>query len=316
MRAGLESQQPAKAEADFKKAIAVAPQNSLGYTKLGMWRLMHKDFKGADALFEQALTHNPRDAQAVQGLVSSLQSQKKPDEAIARLTAQIAKTPDMSFYYQLMGALQAAQKDWSGAENSLRKAIAVDKNNITAYMSLGQLEAAHKSADQAAAVYQDAINANPGDARPYVQLALLQDARGNWQQAEQLYQKALQAQPDFPVAANNLAYLMLQRGGNVDIALSLAQSARRGMPDSPYTAGTLAWAYYLKGIYGLAVDLLQDATKQAPGNATLQYHLGLAYWKKNDVVHAREHLQKALAIDPNGADSAEVRKALFAVSKG
>ena len=125
----------------------------------------------------------------------------------------------------------------------------------------------------------------------------------------------MQAQPDFPVAANNLAYLMLQRGGNVDVALSLAQSARRGMPDSPYTAGTLAWAYYLKGIYGVAVDLLQDATKQVPGNATLQYHLGLAYWKKNDVVHAREHLEKALAIDPNSAESAEVRKALLALNK-
>jgi tetratricopeptide (TPR) repeat protein len=46
--------------------------------------------------------------------------------------------------------------------------------------------------------------------------------RNEWQKAQDLYQKALQIQPDYPVAANNLGYLMLNRSGNVNVALSLA----------------------------------------------------------------------------------------------
>ena len=53
------------------------------------------------------------------------------------------------------------------------------------------------------------------------------------------------------MAANNLAYLMLENGENVDVALTMAQTARRAMPDSPNSADTLAWAYYYKGTYGL-----------------------------------------------------------------
>jgi len=51
-----------------------------------------------------------------------------------------------------------------------------------------------------------------------------------------MYQQALNIQPDNPLASNNLAYVMLQQGGNVDVALAMAQTARRGMPDSPQAA--------------------------------------------------------------------------------
>jgi len=53
--------------------------------------------------------------------------------------------------------------------------------------------------------------------------------------------------------------VLLQSGGNVDVALSLAQTARRGMPDSPNAADTLGWVYYQKGAYRSAIDLFQEA---------------------------------------------------------
>lgn len=66
----------------------------------------------------------------------------------------------------------------------------------------------------------------------------------------------------------------------VDVATSLARVARQKMPDPPNVADTLAWAYYHKGAYGLAVDLLQEALKKAPDNPTFHYHLGLTYQKE------------------------------------
>ena len=88
---------------------------------------------------------------------------------------------------------------------------------------------------------------------------LLEESRGNLDTAEAYYKRSLQIQPRQPIAANNLAYRMLQHDEEIDLALTLAETARQAMPDSPNTADTLAWAYYHKGTYQFARDLLEDA---------------------------------------------------------
>jgi tetratricopeptide (TPR) repeat protein len=127
-----------------------------------------------------------------------------------------------------------------------------------------------------------------------------------------LYQQALNISPDHPLASNNLAYVILEQGGNVDVAMNMAQTARRGMPDSPNAADTLGWAYYHKGIYQSAISQFQEALKLnekngAPDDAVLHYHLGLAYQKANQMSLARQQLEKAVKINPEYADA---RKAL------
>ena len=158
------------------------------------------------------------------------------------------------------------------------------------------------------------IRENPKDVRAYVGFGTLEERRGNWQSAQKLYQNALLIQPDQPAAANNLSYLLLEHGGNTDHALALAQTARRAMPDSPNTADTLAWAYYKKGIYNSAVDLLEEVTRKVPQNPTYYYHLGLAYEKSNKVAQARSTFQRALQIDPKSPHADEIHQALADLS--
>jgi cellulose synthase operon protein C len=50
------------------------------------------------------------------------------------------------------------------------------------------------------------------------------------------------------VVANQLAYIYLEHGGDVNVALGLAQQAKQKMPDSPNVADTLGWAYYKSGL--------------------------------------------------------------------
>jgi tetratricopeptide (TPR) repeat protein len=138
----------------------------------------------------------------------------------------------------------------------------------------------------------------------------LEEGRGNSQRAEDLYKQALDLDANNATAANNLGYLLLERGGDTNYALSLAQIARRGMPDSANAADTLAWAYYHKGIYDSAIDLLQEAIKRVPQNATYRYHLGLTYQRLSKVSLARESLQQALVIDPQSKRADEIRHAL------
>jgi cellulose synthase operon protein C len=96
---------------------------------------------------------------------------------------------------------------------------------------------------------------------------------------------------------------MVERGQNLDVALSLAQTARQKDPDSPDSADTLAWVYYHKGTYESARDLLEDAVKAAPDNAYVQLHLGMTYNKLNQRGDAEAHLKKAASLAPNSAIS-------------
>ena len=164
-------------------------------------------------------------------------------------------------------------------------------------------------------VYERALQANPHDARLYVALATIQDAQGQWQQAETNYQQALQILPDYPLAENNLAYLMLDHGGNVDVALALAQKARRGLPDLPNSADTLGWAYFNENVFNSAIDLLQEAIKGDPKNPTFHYHLGMAYEKSNNYDMAKKQYESALEIDPNFGQTSDIRKRLSELSQ-
>ena len=118
---------------------------------------------------------------------------------------------------------------------------------------------------------------------------------GDWQKAQSLHEKALAIQPDYAPAANDLAYLMLEHGGDLNVALTLAQTARRGLPTLPNSADTLGWAYYHGGSFSVAAPLLEEAVKKEPSNSTYHYHLGLTYQKLKQPARARAELQRPSA---------------------
>jgi Flp pilus assembly protein TadD len=120
----------------------------------------------------------------------------------------------------------------------------------------------------------------------------------------------MQLDPNSAVAANNLAYLMVENGQNVDVALTMAQTARRLLPDSPQTADTLAWIYYYKGNYGAARELLESALKISPNDASMHFHLGMTYSKLYDKADAQQHLKKAVALAPNTKTAKDASDAL------
>ena len=82
------------------------------------------------------------------------------------------------------------------------------------------------------------------------------------------------------------------------------------MPDAADVADTLGWAYYQKGTYNLAEDLLTEALRKSPQNPTYNYHVGMVYQKLNLSTQARQHLEKALQINPKFAHADDARRAL------
>jgi tetratricopeptide (TPR) repeat protein len=311
--AEISRQKYSDAEQDAQQAMQRAPQSPAPLAQMGTIQLAQKHYADAEKFYREALDKDPSSTEGLSGLMNTYFVQKQVDQAIAAANAQIAKSPNNANFYDLLGtAMFNGKKDLPGAETALRKAVELDKNNSDALEKLGKVQVQEGASDKALALYLQSIKDNPRDVTFYILSGELYEAKKDWDHAKTMYQQALSIAPDHPLASNNLAYVILEQGGNVDVAMGLAQTARRGMPDSPNAADTLGWAYYHKGIYQSAIDQFREALRMSeklgePDDADLHYHLGLAYQKANQNALARQQLEKAVKLRPDDADA---RKAL------
>ncbi len=301
---------PDKAEADLKTAMSVAPQSPLAYLELGKIRFSQKRYPEGLTLLEQALQYDPNSVEALRLVVSYDLFQKQPDKALARVNAQIEKSPKNSAFYDLLAGLQLQNKNLDQAAATAQKALLLNSNDGEAATLYSRIEVQRGQTAEAISVWENWLASHPNDAAALALLGTLEEATGDMAKAEADYRKALEIQPNQPVAANNLAYRMLANGENVDVALTLAQTARRDMPNSPDAADTLAWAYYYKGAYGFARDLLENAIKTEPNSASMQYHLGMVYSKLGDKSNALIHLKKAVSLAPDSSTAKDANAAL------
>lgn len=300
----------APAEADFAFAMKIAPKYAPAYFQLGRIRFAEKKFADGAALLDQSLEYDPNSVASEKMLVGYDLLQKQPQKAMTRLNAQIAKCPRNSGFLDLMAEFLIQVHEYGQASVAAQRAMQMNYGDGDAVMLYAEIEQRSGQTANAVKAWEQWLNTHRYDAHAVAVLGTLEESRGNLDQAETYYKRALQLQPDQALAANNLAYLMLERNENADVALTLAQIARHGMPESPATADTLAWAYYYKGAYAFARDLLEDALKTDPDSAARHYHLGMVYLRLADKQSATAHLRKAISLSPNTPTANSAKAAL------
>ncbi len=305
-----------EAERDVRRAISVAPQSAFGYVELGNLRFAQKQYTDAAKAYQDALDRNAGSMDALRGLMNTYNAEKQPDKAIAAAQAQVSKSPENSNFYELLGsALFHSKKDLGGAEAAFQKAATLDGHNADAWIQLCQVQATKGEIDQAIATGEDGLKLNPHQSGLDILMGDLYVARSDWKKAEDAYQAALVVSPQNPIASNDLARVILDSGGNVDVALSLAQTAQKQLPNSPAVVDTFGWIYYHRGMYQLAMTSLQEALaleqkSQLSEDPDIQYHLGMTYEKTKQPALAREHFEDALKADPNYRGASEIRAEL------
>jgi tetratricopeptide (TPR) repeat protein len=140
-------------------------------------------------------------------------------------------------------------------------------------------------------------------------IGMLHAKRNDLGAARAAYERALAANPRAGVAANNLAWIYTQTGGDLKEALRLAQVANEEMR-RPESEDTLGWVYHQLGMTTHALAAFESARRRAPENPTYHYHAGLAYAQAGDRARASAALQKALGLDPRLAGAREAYASL------
>jgi len=314
--ADIDRKNYATADENIHRSLEKQPNNPGAYVQLGNLRMAQTQFADAQRAYQQALDQDPNSTDALGGVLNVDLVQKQPDRAIATAKTQLAIYPKNVGFHIMMGQLLLEQKkDLAGAEQEFKQASDLDKKNSEAMVKLGLVQNLRGATDQALQTYLDGAKINPKEVAFYLLAGGIYEAKQDWDNAKQQYQKVLQIQPDNPLASNNLAYVMLEQGGNVEVAFAMAQTARRQFPDNPNSADTLGWAFYHKGVYTSAITQFKAALKKEPDNALFNYHLGLAYAKSGQAALARQQLDRVLKINPNFPDVDQLRRAL-AEAKG
>ncbi|MCX7936277.1 MAG: tetratricopeptide repeat protein [Chlorobi bacterium] len=122
---------------------------------------------------------------------------------------------------------------------------------------------------------------------------------GLQERALEFYNRLVFFEPDNAAAANNLAYLLAERGERLGYALELAQRALDSDSTNPSFLDTYGWILYKLGRYREAGDYLERAVAHSPhASATLFEHLGDNYSKLGVVDRARYWWRRALDADP------------------
>jgi len=303
------------AEETYLKAIELAPKFAPAHVKLGLvYRYMHRR-DDSRSQFDKALKINPLQVDALTMLVADYMSDQQFDQAIEiaeRHREHVRENNAMvAFLNYLEARVYLVKGEPVEAEEKLKAALELNPAMVEVYRALASLYASLGRVGEARSQYESLLEQDPNSLSAYMALGIIAEQEGMNDEAEAHYRKLLSIKNDFAPAANNLAWRIMDSGGNIDEALKFAQIAKKNMQNSPTVMDTLGWAYYQKGRYPLAASEFSDAVELAPDHPVIHYHLGMALHKNKQNDQAKIHLKKALELDSGFEGAEEARSVLM-----
>lgn len=160
---------------------------------------------------------------------------------------------------------------------------------------------------------------------PYLRRAciLLADhhVRGGRQEvAASWYERAVRAEPDDPDLLNVLGYHYARHGINLDRAVIVLEKADRLAAERELPArrqalikDSLGWCHRMRGELPLAVAVLEEADRLAPGMRVIREHLAETYRALGERDRASALYLDLLARSPG--DNTAYREALLAIGR-
>ena len=314
VRAALASRDVAAADAQLTTLLKEYPQSGTVHVLEGTLGLLRKDVPGAERAFKKAAELAPTSIEATAGLILIELSTGRGPAARARAEGLTTRSPADVDALVLAARTYASLKDLPKTEEVLRRAIEVDAARTEPYAMLARVYLEQSKMDQALTEFQTLAQRQPKSVGARTMVAAILQTQNKREEAKKAYRETLAVDSTAAVAANNLAWMMVEDNGNLDDALQLVQTARIKLPDSPEVNDTLGWIYYKKGLHSQAIAAFKQSVDKQPNTATFQYHLGLAAAKAGQFTQARQALEAALRLDPKSADAGEAKAALSRLS--
>jgi tetratricopeptide (TPR) repeat protein len=290
------------------KVLKVAAENSANnadiHRQLGILNLAKKNVPVALKEFRLAWDLQPGSKQLMENVVLGFVMERQTASGIDLLQQAIASRPN-----DAMLRVELAQMYfWRGRREdgiaALQTAMKLAPANPESYILLADVYSSDNKADQAIELLTTATQKRAIDSDLLVRAGMIYERLQRWNEARDAYQRSLESDSFNAIAKNNLASVLADHGGDLNLALTLAQQAKESMVDNLAVTNTLGWIYYKRQLYGMAVKYLEDCAKKDQKNATFQYEFGMTQWKLGHAAEARGLLVKALELDSHFPEAA------------
>ncbi|HNX31911.1 MAG TPA: tetratricopeptide repeat protein [Holophaga sp.] len=328
-RIQLQTGRFAEALQTYRKAEALRPSPRLSYFQ-GLCLMCLGRLSEAETIWRELFASKvlpSEDPQFLQNArfyhAADLLMQGRPRDMLALLDGW----PESGNQGELLALrVQAAiqTKDWKGAYASLEEGMLrfseqalfqaakelppglLKEKTITrkdAVQALAQLDCENMAAlwnefrqwEQCLEMVQLALKASPAK-RPdlYMMQSNALDQLGRPAEAIQALREAQKLDPAFPMLQNNLGYLLLENGGDLQEASQLIASAMAQDPKNGSTMDSWGWALYKQGKFKEAEEALRKAVTLTPLSPEIRKHLGEVLLKLDRPEEALEQWERAL----------------------
>jgi tetratricopeptide (TPR) repeat protein len=236
---------------------------------------------------------DPANRIALRALLEQELARGHADAARARIAALARRHPESASLLALHGQVLAVAGRAGEAAALFDRALALSPDEPGALAGRAELARRRGDLRGAAELFDRAARGEPGEPSHALAAAQCWLAAGEPAQAEPRLRALVRSNPELAAAANDLAWILAQRGESLDLALALARRAA-AQARGPEVLDTLGLVLHRRGEHAEAVEVLREALALAPGYATARYHLGLAHAAQGQPERAREALREAL----------------------
>jgi tetratricopeptide (TPR) repeat protein len=262
--------------------------------------LQSKRYADAEAEFRAALRLDPQDPDLHFSLGAALGLEGDWDGMIAEVREDLRLKPNSELAHIALGVALENKGDWDGAATELREALRLNPNSDTAHFGLDRALDQKDDLDGAIAEYREALRLNPSIDGAHVGLGIALGDKGDLDGAIAEYREALRLDPKNGSAHDNLG-AALGNKGDWDGAISEYREALRLNPKNGGAHAALGVGLGSKGDWEGAVVEEREALRLNPNLVEAHFNLGFALEKKGDLRGALEEYRAAYLLDPKNA---------------
>jgi tetratricopeptide (TPR) repeat protein len=303
-----------EARAELNVMLAAEPNHPDVLFQLAALDSVTGKWKEAEAGYRKSYEVNPANTRGLLALAASMTARHQADQALSLLQAEVKKNPqrnDLRFtlatFADRTGHLNIAIPELEGL---LGRIAPNSKGAAQAHTLVSECYLNNRQFQKALEHIEAARKLEPDNPEVLHFLGLVYDKLGRGPEARKAYEAALKQNGNDGIILNNLAYLIVENGGDPDLALTYAQRARQQMPHEPGFADTVGVIYLKKNLVDNALEIFEDIVRKNPGYAVFRLHLGEALLRKGETAKARKELRVALASQPSIEEAAQIRELL------
>jgi putative PEP-CTERM system TPR-repeat lipoprotein len=282
----------------FASATESKPQETAARIRLGQIAMLSGDPERGIKELEAASAIEGAPMQADLALIAGYMRRNESAKALEAATALAKKLPREPIAFQVLGAVQAARKDFAAARASFAQALALDPTYLPAVQSLARLDLADRKPADARARFEAVLAKEPNNELALLGLAdVMATTRAPAKEIVPVLQRAIAAKPNSAAARLALIRLYLQeKDGRA--ALTAAQEASVALPGDRRVLDALGLAQMAAGEHNQAIESFTRLAAQQPDSVQPLMRLAAAYASAKETDKSIDVLLRAQKLAP------------------